>query len=665
MPASRLPGLAALLLLGCFGLVALSTPRRVGDGVEYWAMADQLGSFRLPSATRADILRLERDARRLGHGFDASPLRFPHLVAADGRQDFPHFWLYSLVNVPALWLTRLAGAHPNWAFTLTNCALLVMAFVIVSREVSTAWAALILVGPLIWWLDKAHGDVFTVTLLAAACALWRRAPLWTLLLLAIAAAQNPVLMPVWALVAIVALSRASARGEETRDVGSRAPAEPPGDSPREALSRRRRRLAPVMRASVGRSVLLGVVLGAAIVAVPLAYYFVRLHVWSPLAGYTRPAWPSVRTMGSLVWDANVGLFANVPFFGVAMIGAIADAWRRRRRVPLVGRDWLLLAGAWGLLLAGYAQSVNLNHGATPGINRWTFWLMPWLLLVVSTGAASQTSAMTRHQRAPAVLIVLAALNTASAVWFFRPSLPEVYRYPTLLASWLWTHAPAWYSPAPEIFAERVSHREPPVLPTAWEGCTKVLTIDGQWPVPCLPPTRVPPACFGPDVLCYASRSADTCAALPDDRTDRTDRTSFVPLGTAPFPWLLASRRWSASAPFVAALRTRIAAGLARDPQLRPRKVSESALRATDGVGWVSVWMGASTIAIYLDTVAQDASLQVRVDGDHHGELTDLDTSRVLATVDVSRSGEQPTAIVVPTAVPHALLWLQRDERVPQ
>jgi hypothetical protein len=109
-------GLTALLILLCAGMAATSPIRRVGDGVEYWAMAEQLAAFRLPSASRGDILKLERGAQSVGHGFELSPLRFPQLVGADDRQDFPHFWLYPLVNVPALWITRLAGVHPNWAF---------------------------------------------------------------------------------------------------------------------------------------------------------------------------------------------------------------------------------------------------------------------------------------------------------------------------------------------------------------------------------------------------------------------------------------------------------------------------------------------------------------------------------------------------------------------
>ena len=590
--------------------------------MEYWAVAEQLASFRPPSMTEADIQRLELEARRIGHGFEVSPLRFPELIGGDRRQDFPHFWLYPLVNVPGLWVTRLVGLHPNWAFTFTNCALLLMAFAIVSMEVSMAWAGLVLLGPLMWWLDKAHGDVFAVSMLASACALWARMPHWTLLFFAPAAAQNPALMPAWCLVAIVALSRI---GRE------------PGIRTRDA-------------ARVG----LGVLVGAIVIVTPLAYYYTRLHVWSPLVGYTRLGWPSLRTMTSLVFDPNVGLIPNVPAFGVATIMVIAVARPSRRSVPLEWRNWLLAAGGWGLLLTGYAQSVNVNHGATPGVNRWTLWLLPLLLLVVPRRLSTESEAA--PPRLETGLIALVVLNTAWGVWFFRPSLPEVYRAPTRSASWLWTHAPAWYSPAPEIFAERVSGREPPALPAAWEGCTKVLAIEGQWPAPCLPPRTIPSACLEPGSLCYAN-GADVRLVTTGD-SDNT--TSFVSLGTSSFPNVLTPQRWSPKQPFVTTLSTRITGGRAGDSGLIPQRLSTSALRATSGIAWASVWASTSTIALYLDTVAPDATLWLRVDVDYRGRLIDLDTDRTVADIEVGRSGGNPAAIKPATAVRHALLWLERQ-----
>jgi hypothetical protein len=624
----------------CVVMAATSTARRVGDGSEYWAMAEQLGAFHRPSVAPGDLRRLEREAQRIDRGFEASPLRFDHLVAADERQDFPHFWLYPLANVPALWLTRAAGVHPNWAFTLTNCVLLAVAFATVSRHVSVVWSVLILMGPVIWWIDKAHGDLFTLSLLATGCALWYRAPGWTLVIVAVAAAQNPALMPVWLLIAGVA-GVMSMRG-----------------------------------ASGGVGTLAGAGLGGAIIALPLVYYMTRLHVWSPLIGYTHPGLPSMRAVVSLLGDPNIGLLANVPVLAVAALAALTIGRPRSEpqattlhptaavpvsRARASWREWAIVAGAWAILLAGYSQSVNLNHGATPGINRWTLWLTPWLLLIVPVYADAGVQVQrARHT----IVLLLAALHVVWSLWFFRPGLPEVYRYPTRVASWLWTHAPAWYAPAPEIFAERVSNREPPVLPTAWAGCTIVLTIDGEWPSPCLPTAPAPATCRGPDVLCYAVPSRVPSANGSGDFSGNAsgNQTTFVLLGKAPFPSALAPHRWPADAPFTEALRARVAAALERDRELRTDAATDATVRAMEGVSWAQVWKGRSILLIYVDNVRSGASLRLRADADHRGTLIDLDTNQSLTDIFLPRAGEHPTTFELPATVRHGLIWLESDHR---
>jgi hypothetical protein len=623
--------MAPLFVFFCIVMAATSTPRRVGDGTEYWAMTEQLAAFRRPSVARGDLWRLDREAQRIGRGFEASSLRFPELVAADGRQDFPHFWLYPLANVPAFWLTRAIGVHPNWAFTLTNLVLLALAFVIVSRHVSVIWAVLIMSGPVIWWIDKAHGDVFTVSLLAMGCALWRRAPGWSLVPIAFAAAQNPALMPVWLVIACVACITAI----KARRAGS----------------------------SVTHTVV-GTGISVAIVTLPLVYYLTRLHVWSPLVGYTHPGLPSVRVIASLLCDPNVGLFANAPFVFVAAFAGLMFARQRSdsdaSRWPPPSppspslpprsslREWAIVACVWMILLAGYAQSMNVNHGATPGINRWTLWLMPWLLLIAPAHPRIAVKGA-RH----AIVLLLTALSVSWSIWFFRPGLPEVYRYPTYVASWLWTHAPTWYAPAPEIFAERVSHREAPILPIAWQGCTIVLVMGGEWPVPCLPTAPTPAMCRSPESLCYAMPGR-----VPSGHAS-AERTTFVPVGTRSFPAVSAARRWAADAPFMVALRERVAAGMQQDPELR-EEAADVVVRASEGVSWTHAWRGSHLLLIYLEDVRSGASIRMRVGADYRGVLIDLDQNQKLADIGVTRASEHPTALALPTSVRHGLLWLDAD-----
>jgi len=608
-------GAAALFLfvLFCVLLIGSSTPRRVGDGVEYWAMTENLAGLRPPSVSRGDLLRLERTARTIDAGFDESPLRFPHLVGADGRQDFPHFWLYPLINVPGRWVAHAARLHPNWAFTLTNVALLTLAFAVIARHVSTAWSALLLAGPLIWWIDKAHGDVFTVSLLAMACAVWRRAPNWTLVLAGAAAAQNPALVPVWGVLAASAIWRAWRDGNEDR-------------------------------ARVRRQIAIGIIGGGCLIALPLAYYQWHLGVWSPLVGYTRPAVPTFTVLTSFIADPNIGLVPNAPFFALAALAAIVFAWRARHTSDAGWLEALVIVGAVAIQLAGYAQSVNANHGATPSVNRWTLWLMPWGLLI-----ASASPRLTRTRIAAGVFTSLAVLNATWAVWNFRPALPEVYRYPTPFAAWLWTHVPAWPSSAPEVFAERVSHREPPVLPIAWTGCTKTLLLAGAWPAPCLPTTTPPDGCLRPDRLCYATSPLGSSAAS-------AAHTTFADAGTAAFPFTTTRLRWRADDPFMPALRDQVDAATRRDPALASVSATDSPLRAASGVAWTVVWRGRSTLLIYLDTADADAVLHLRLDAPHDGALIDLDSRQSMTDISVARAEASPVVVALP-AVRHGLLML--------
>ena len=205
-----------------------------------------------------------------------------------------------------------------------------------------------LAGPLTWWIDKAHGDVFTVSLLAIACALWAEAPSAALVVAAPAAAQNPALMPLWTLWAIVAAWRLGA------DRATR------------------------------RTALVAIAAGGAILSLPLAYYQWHLRTWSPLMHYVKPSPPSMRTMLTLVADPSVGLVPNAPFVCIGAAVLCATALRRSTsRVPWT--TWLIAAAGSASLLASFAQSVNLNHGATPGMNRWMLWLTPFVLLFAGRG----------------------------------------------------------------------------------------------------------------------------------------------------------------------------------------------------------------------------------------------------------------------------------------
>ena len=144
--------LLALLL----SLIAQSTPRVVGDAREYALMAVNLARLESPSVSREEMAGIGT----VLPGVTSEGLAMPQLQGPEGRQVFPHFWFYSLLAAP------FVGAQPLLAFAVLNLLLLTAASVVLARRVPLATLALVMAGPVVWWIDKAHTEVFTVALTA-------------------------------------------------------------------------------------------------------------------------------------------------------------------------------------------------------------------------------------------------------------------------------------------------------------------------------------------------------------------------------------------------------------------------------------------------------------------------------------------------------------------
>ena len=87
------------------------------------------------------------------------------------------------------------GRDPRSGFTALNLLLLAGAAVVLVKRVSTVAAVLLAAGPILWWIDKPHPEVFTFGLIAVAIASVGRAPWLTILALGLASAQEPVIVP--------------------------------------------------------------------------------------------------------------------------------------------------------------------------------------------------------------------------------------------------------------------------------------------------------------------------------------------------------------------------------------------------------------------------------------------------------------------------------------
>ena len=432
------------------------------------------------------------------------------LVGNDGRQDFYHFWLYPLVASPAVGVARLAGVSPLVGFTAVNLILLLLTAAVLQARAGAAGALVLLGGPLLWWLDKAHPEVFLVSLTSCALALLPKRPGLALVLLGLAAAQNPSFTLALAAAALWIVLR--------------------------------RRAAPGIGLSLG--------MAAGLVVLNPLYYLARLGRPAPLTDAVVAHVPNVAELGALLWDPNLGLGTAWPTLVLGAILGLVVALRDRTR-PMSPVDAGCLLLAVGALLVAFTQLGNVNHGATRGMSRYALWLAPAAVpaLAALRGAG---------RRGRATTVALAAGSLLLAFIDYQPRLPERIYTPTPLAEWLWTNAPGVDQPLPEVFAER-AWGGPPIgrVPAGMPRCEKALVEGdgdavGYWPLSCAPAEK-PAWCRTPGVLCYANagRSGLNFAVAPTQATffDLLPRRWYW--GGRPSPELLrrfASFPWSELSP---------------------------------------------------------------------------------------------------------------------
>ncbi len=369
---ARVPWARGALLVGALAAVLAldSRPRLVGDGLEYAAMASNLSRGRPPALTGEERASVESAfASAPGTLGAASDL----LTGPDGRQDFHHFWLYPLLVAPFFAALAAVGGPPLAGFALANLLLLVLAAGVVHRRAGPGAALVLFAGPLLWWVDKPHPEVLLVTVLASALALAPERPEWALPLAALAAAQNPVFLPVLA-------------------VGS-------------LWAWRRHRGRPRLRISL--------VAAWALAAVRPLYYLLHLGRTEPLRETVLPHVPGVAEAWAVLGDPNLGLFPGWPAMAVlALLGLGMAATRLRRPSAATTADVLALAAALLALLVLFTQPGNINHGGTRGMSRYALWLVPFTVPVLAALAA-RTGAFARAGLAG--LGVLSALQPLSRV----------------------------------------------------------------------------------------------------------------------------------------------------------------------------------------------------------------------------------------------------------
>jgi hypothetical protein len=461
-----------LLLMAAFAAFVLSLagdsgPRRVGDGSEYMAMARQLGRLSGPTIGPEDI---EYFSQQPWGDIDGHRAGDQGLRGADQRQDFIHFWFYPLLAAPLVRLAEAVGVHPNWGFTALNVLLLLGTAVVLIRRLDGATLLLLLCGPILWWIDKAHTEVFTFTMLAIGVALLRNRPWWSMVAFGAASTQNPPISAVLGLFLVWTVLAGRWRDSRVR---------------------------------------LGAAAGIALAILPAVYYYWRLGAWFPLRGAVWPHWPGIAAFTAVLWDPNLGmlLFAPPWTLAVAMTAVVLAAAQPAR---LVRAELCFAIVAAGWFLFSFSQAINVNSGGTFGPSRYGLWLLPLTVPLFQQAVEWGGRDRARWLRAAAMLAVVWVPLVA------QPRFNENNVEPSRLAAWLWTRWPSADNPLPEVFTERVARRELDlVLPIGTPACEKALLVaTGSrgvlWPPQCRS-QPVPPACASPGTLCYANRTGASYA----------------------------------------------------------------------------------------------------------------------------------------------------------
>ena len=582
----------ALCLVAWLG-VALwqANPVRVGDGHEHVAVALSFARGHAPSFAPDQIPSLEAELRALGPSFSTASLSHPDLVGRDGRQDVPHFWLYPLLAAPLVATALLLDVSPLWGFVALHVALLAALVALVVRRPAPVWTSLLVISPLVWWIDKPSTDLLLVTCLGGAMLLWTTRPAISLVLLGVAASQNPGFVLVAALFA--------AWGSIER--------------PARLMCRRWRA---------------GVLVAALLIVLSPAYYLWRLGIPSPLTASTAARWPGLVDALFPFTDVTMGLIVRYPPYVLAVL--VAAAWLTWRELTRLRDPFIATSGlaALGLLWA-VGQPASQNHGGSPDLSRYALWLMPLALPLLQQAGTSQSSAMARAG------LALAALSATWTLVAFAPPRAEGHLQATRLAGWLWTRHPMWNDPRPEVFAERVSHREPAVVPAATPDCQKVLLYEGLWPVHCLPQDDPPDECFDSQRFCYANRTATGAGYL-----------FLVEPARPSFPLVQAERTWSRETPAVATMRQ-----LVRGLTLGEPETAMVSLRGLWNAAWIQQWSGSARSVFYVRNTRPDARIGVRVRQKVLARVIDLNRALEIATYPLEPDTRHPENIALPDAAP--------------
>ncbi|HSU41600.1 MAG TPA: hypothetical protein VLJ38_18610 [Polyangiaceae bacterium] len=433
------------VLVGLVWLLAFIHAGPRGDGGEYLLETHALATHGTPDIRVSDAEWLAASeptyrtfARHLSYGLRRGELVPVAAIRRSERGAYYslHFWFYSLLAVPALWLSEALGAEPSVALVLVNALAGSIAVVALwlhfeRRLFALAAATVFVVTGTALYLGWTGPEALTGAAVVCSCIAASRGKLGVgCLAAALAATQNA------AALALVPFVAARCRLRHARP---------------------------------DRQDALLAALALALALLPYAFFYAAFRIPSLLAHFaTDPRLISFERAWSFFFDLNQGLLYGMPgvlFACVAAASLALTATKTSARM-LIAREVALSVLLVTAMMVPALAVHNWNAGCSVLI-RYGYWIaLPLLVLALELTQAS----LGESRRGWFVLGVTLALGFG--VMVSNGVTGERYGYlrHTWLAEFVLHHAPGAYNPVPEIFSERTLGAERPPrdpLPVLW------------------------------------------------------------------------------------------------------------------------------------------------------------------------------------------------------
>jgi hypothetical protein len=433
--------------------LSTSTKRIKGDGYEYLLMSQSFVNHATPDARIADVqVAWENVAKysKFNANNDNIFSHYQQMIAGgtdgvygyfkglDNQYYSYHFWVYPLLNAPALWLTETLHWSPVRSFHITNLTIFILTLlfltrtrILTSKQRYFITAFYIFCGTT-YYVGWSHPEVFSGSFfLVGLILLLGRRYLIAGFLMALAAQQNPP-------IGIVA---AGALGIQAVSVI--------------ALTFQNK----LKKASCIEKLFLTGLVGCLLILSPI-FYYLHFHATNLIVktGSANSHLISFDRLHSFFLDLNQGMIVGIPFVmllvGVLLIAYLCCPKLRQRTADT--RKTILLA----LCMLAVAVIISIPALTTGNWNsggsiflRYVYWA------AMPVGVAAMLLIGALPRRAYIITFMVFFIGQLWLLLEYKITGIEDYLVYKKPVTFLLENKADWYNPIPAIFVERGLHSE--------------------------------------------------------------------------------------------------------------------------------------------------------------------------------------------------------------